>query len=314
MHEANDTGNQPAATVQARRDRLVRRIVVGVVIAAIVLAGAEFIIHPFFSASLPPASSGGPAIATSSSPNLAKVRINGVELALHIAVNGPYFLSELLPVDVTLTNYAGPSLTLNGAPVPSPCGSALWFITTGGGAPHYTLPNAQTHSCPAAMGGLILPTGRSLTIHFMLPLADSGSITLTGQTSFMVVTPQSAGGQSITFTEGPFAGHWPSLHINVSSQVPANRKALSLRVAEPNILVSAPPALRSQLVYIWNIACNEGGGTMITGNYAWEALKTEKINDQWCSGTNRIWTVSVGAPGYSIVSLSNSKVQPTLYE
>jgi hypothetical protein len=312
MHDAKDKGNQPAVTGQARRDQLVKRIVVGVVIAAIVLAGAEFIIHPFFSSSPPPASSGGPAITASSSPNLAKVRVNGVELALHIAVNGPYFLSELLPVDVTLTNYTGPSLTLNGLPVPSPCGSALWVMTTGGGAPHYTLPNAQTHSCPARMGGLILPTGRSLTIHFLLALADSGRITLTGQTSFMVVTPQPGGGQSISFTDGPFAGHWPSLHINVGSQVPANRKVLSLRVAEPNILVTAPSALRSQLVYIWNISCNEGGGTMITGNYRWEALKTEKINDQWCSGTNRLWTVSVGAPGYAIVSLSNGK-QPPAY-
>ena len=89
-----------------------RVIPVALVALTLLCAAALVFLDPFSSA--PPV---GPPVA-------AVVRAGGVTMSVRVPP-GPYFLSELLPVDVALSNHSRTLITLGGAAVPSPCGSAL---------------------------------------------------------------------------------------------------------------------------------------------------------------------------------------------
>ncbi len=61
-------------------------------------------------------------------PGTIYANIGGLEATLRV-VPGPYFLSELLPVDITLTNHSHTTYQLEGFPVANPCDQALGSIT-----------------------------------------------------------------------------------------------------------------------------------------------------------------------------------------
>nr|MBF6592658.1 hypothetical protein [Ktedonobacterales bacterium] len=63
----------------------------------------------------------------------------GLTMTLHLPP-GPYFLSELLPVDLSLANHSQAVVEVAGAAQATSCNQALYVLLTGGSAPYYQLP------------------------------------------------------------------------------------------------------------------------------------------------------------------------------
>ena len=231
----------------------------------------------------------------------ATAEVKGIAMSLRLTPAGPYFLSELIAVDVSLTNHTHTSVHLDGPSQAGPCGSALGVEMTGGGPPHYELPNATTHSCPW-MGGTTVKPGQTLTIRQLLPLTESGNITLTGATKFLTATIEQ-GQRVITATPGPLDGHWPTIRLTVDPHIPANR-ALSLHRESSLVYVTAPLAAHGHLLYLFNLTCSDqnGPGSTWTGNFVWEPLLGGVVHQPGCPGVRPRWTISVSAVGYAIAS------------
>ena len=70
--------------------------------------------------------------------------------------------------------------------------------------------------------------------------------------------------------------------------------------------INAPLAALAHLYYIYNVTCNAfQGGTVGTGNYAWQPVFTTVIHEPNCGdyGSQVIeWSYAVSAPGYAIAS------------
>jgi hypothetical protein len=196
---------------------MVRARVIPVALVALTLlcAAAFILIDPF---------SGAPPM---SPPVAAVVRAGAVTMSVRVPP-GPYFLSELLPVDVALSNHSRAPITLGGAAVPSPCGSALGAWLTGGTAPYFALRASTTHGCPLFAGGTTtVAPGHTLTIRQGLPLTASGHLTLMAGAQFLKVSTTSGGGQAITTGVNPLGGRWPSLVLTVAPTIPAARSRSS---------------------------------------------------------------------------------------
>src|SRR5947209_8118144 len=226
--------NATRVMVRARVIRL------GLVALTLLCAAALVFIDPFSAA---PAM--GPPVA-------AVVRAGGVTMSVQVPP-GPYFLSELLPVDVALSNHSRAPITLGGAAVPSPCGSALGAWLMGGTAPHFVLRASTTHSCPFGGMATVAP-GRTLTIRQWLPLTDSGHLTLMAGAQFLKVSTTSGGGQAITTGVNPLGGRWPSLVLTVAPTIPAGRTLTLINIG-PAVFVHVPLRLRSQLRYLYGVSC-----------------------------------------------------------
>lgn len=175
--------------------------IVGLFVSACVPDSSSTITKALATGSVSPHALAGPSATT---------QAKGITMSLHLTPAGPFFLSELIAVDVSLTNQTPTSVQLDGPSQAGPCGSALWAELTGGGPPQYTLPTATTHSCPW-MGGTIVGPGHTLTIRQLLPLTSSGHIMLTGATRFLTTAPN------------PLEGHWPAISLTVDPHIPANR-------------------------------------------------------------------------------------------
>ena len=58
---------------------------------------------------------------------------------------------------------------------------------------------------------------------------------------------------------------------------------------------------RAHLLYMYNVSCKEGSGSMWTGNFAWGVISTTTLDEPGC-GPEESWAVSVAAPGYAIAT------------
>ena len=215
---------------------------------------------------------------------------------------GPYFLSELLPVDVALSNHSHAPITLGGAAVPDPCGSALGTWPMGGTAPRFVLRASTTHGCPGGGMTTVAP-GHTLTIRQWLPLTASGHLTLMAGAQFLKVATTSGGGQMITTGVNPLGGQWPSLALVVTPTIPANRTLTLIKIG-PAVFVHVPLRLRSQLRYLYSVSCRDpqGPGGTGSGNFAWQPLAGGVAYDPGCPGIDEQWTVAMGLPGYAIAT------------
>ncbi len=225
----------------------------------------------------------------------------GLEMSLYLTP-GPYFLSEMLAVDITLTNSGNTPYYIGIPFTSSPCGYTSGINTTGGGAPHYNITVATDHSCPAGIGSAaVLNPGQTLTAHKYQPLLDSGHVTLTAYTSFFSKNGNN-GFRSYNPIDGPFADHWPSTKINVNSKIPADLQ-LSYKINGTHVIVSAPPAAQSHLLYLYDIECQDfsDSGTTGTGNFGWESITSNQVSLPGCPGKNPQWDFAFAAPGYAIV-------------
>lgn len=221
----------------------------------------------------------------------------GFEMVMRLTA-GPYFLSEMLAVDISLTNLTDKAVNLSYPFEGYACGYNSSYDTgvqiVGGSKPEYTLPLPTDHSCPPlSRGRIVLKPGQTLSVHRYLPLTLSGQMTLVGKTQFYTsganTLPEPA--------TSPLENHWPSLHITVSPHIPADR-TLSLQRTNTQVTVLAPSG--KQLVYMYTIACTNTAG----GNFGWEPISTTTIKpfDDYCREVQVDWTFAFAAPGYAILT------------
>src|SRR5579872_7110643 len=104
-------------------------------VISVLLAGS-----PLMAGAGPAAAAGGPLRATASG--------SGVRVTLAVSP-GPYFLGELLPITVTLTNGSSGPVYFAGSPEVSTC-SGGWIVLSGGTAPRYTVPAQHMTLCRSA--------------------------------------------------------------------------------------------------------------------------------------------------------------------
>ena len=219
---------------------------------------------------------------------------------------GPYFLSEMLEVDISLSNHIDTAAHLGFPFERDACGYHSSYNTgvqiVGGNKPVYTLPMPTDHSCPAPFGnGIVLKPGQTLSVTRYLPLTLSGQMTLIGKTQFY----QPGASDFPEPATSPLDNHWPSLHITVSPQIPADR-TLSLQRTNTQVTVLAPPG--QQLVYMYTITCTNTFG----GNFGWEPISTITIKpfDDYCRRVQMAWSFAFAVPGYAILTGSGKFQAP----
>ncbi len=282
VQQPGQTGSRPRARTSSQRGRMLRFVNgLAAVLVVSMLVGASLLL---FRSSLhqraarPPTDSTGPTVHT---------QANGMEASLHLVTTGPYFLSELLSADVSLTNHTRMTVELLGRnKADSVCfSSALNAQVTGGGAPAYTLPRLAVE-CAQPLYITGLAPGHTLTMHYYLPVTKSGEVTIT------------MGPMRVPHLASPLDGHWPSLRIRVDAQVPSKRM-LSLHAQGAQVMIQAPPAARTHLLYRESITCDQYGD----GSHAdWTPLATTVLSQPVCPTAHKHWVYIVSAPGYAIVA------------
>jgi hypothetical protein len=234
--------------------------------------------------------------------------------------SGPYFLSEMLAVNLSLTNHTNNIFLLQGtSPEPGTsnysCRPPLKVTMLGGESPHD--PNLQTAlaatiSCYDPHGTVQLQPGQTITNYQYVALTSSGFVTLSAQATFQKAGLQDGVIQMVP-TTSPLDGHWPSIQITVQAGVPSDR-AISLHQESTQVFVDAPPAARSQLLYMSVYDCDLGrGSSQHGGTDHWIRLSTQTITIKPDCGHPvdfgtpypaklLQWTYVVGAPGYAMIS------------
>ena len=218
---------------------------------------------------------------------------------MRVLIEGPYFLSELLPVDVSFTNHTQRPSGLDGSlkiannSIANACFPAELLVqVTQGGNPSYTFPQLGAACLQPYIVTGIAP-GQTLTIHQYVPLTRSGNVTLTRGK----VLPDDRGNL--------LDKKWPSLHlqVQVNAQVPQDR-TLSLLNQEGQVTISAPAGAKTHLVSMQIITCD---GYVGPGNLGhWTPLSTNVLYEPACPTAHRHWTYVVSAPGYAIASGSQT--------
>jgi hypothetical protein len=286
----------PAGKVARRRRRWL--LSASVVVVSLLVISALLFFQYFTSTSVSNIPTGKPVGGPVSWGPLmfADTESNGLETMLRISL-GPYFLSELLPVSITVTNHSQQNIMLGGGQAINTCDGAFGVSMSGGHEPHYDLPMGNfMMSCPPGM--TTLDINKSLSVSGYVPLTSSGvgAVTLMGNAYALV--PQQ--GNTVNAPESqPLKEHWPSIAINVAAQIPSDR-LISLNALGNSVLVNAPDNARSQLVYYFTVNCAHGSGT----TDAWFTLKGTSLGEPSCDDIFRHWIYSVSAPGYAIASIS----------
>jgi hypothetical protein len=250
------------------------------------------------------------AAAPSMTPSGPTTRVErgGLVLTLRVAA-GPYFLRELLPVSVSLTNASNAPVYVPGpvdrnTGINGPCGSMLSVEESGGHGPTYRAPSAGWISCPGPIPAALAP-GRTVWASDVLPITASGRLALTAHAGIYSVTAVGPGGEQSFAGIDPFEGHEPQLQLMVSPNVPPQRMILPVRFGT-RVYVIAPLAAERHLRYLYTA----GGGSCSTGNFSWEPITTPIIDNHPCAGQYGTWTYAVGAPGYAIAGETVSGISP----
>jgi hypothetical protein len=234
-------------------------------------------------------------------PVTRMAQASGLDFEMQVTP-GPYFLGELLKADLSLTNDSGTTYTLQGPSVAGPCGAAVYVYISDARSPQYQLPVDDMHSCPLMMSQLT--PGQTITLHEFLPLSNSGTVTLQSGANFLKTIAGPDGSKSMTNGPSPLDGRWPSLTIAAAATPPLDRE-ITLQREGTQVQIDAPTAL-AQLFYIYTVTCNAfQGGTVGTGNYAWQPISTTTLHEPNCGdyGNQVIqWSYAVSAPGYAIAS------------
>lgn len=232
-------------------------------------------------------------------PVTMSVTSGGLEMSMSFTA-GPYFLSELLEVDMSLTNHTQTTYNLTGTQdFSTPCSSALQANLKGSGSPHFYLTKQKSLTffvvCVTAVGGLPLQPGQTISTRQYLPLISSGQNTLSVQLFFPIGSYPTA--------SYPFKNHVLSTTLDVMSQVPGDRKILSLQRNGSEVQVIAQSSAQLQLVAHSLAVCRDAQGKQKeAGSIYWLPLATRTLQDPGCPGTNEQWIYGVGAAGYAIAA------------
>jgi hypothetical protein len=305
-HDAQPVG------LSARRSLPVRFLRdVAAVLLAVALVGATLLI--FNSAARQKA---GPPSTATSGP-IAQTEADGLRASLHIVTPGPYFLRELIAIDLSLTNQTGHSVRIAGGSKPdSVCSSSALSVQIHGGPPHDALPRLVI-GCLDPLYVTTLAPGQTLSMRYYLPVTAGSAVTV------------AMGGMGGIHQGGPLDGHWPAISIQVAPQPPADR-IITLQDQGARVIVQAPPAALAHLLYRESFTCDQG---LMETTAEWTPLAAPALSQPDClvaatscprisaepllSGTplpspiacpakNVHWLYMVSAPGYAITSGSRN--------
>lgn len=227
---------------------------------------------------------------------VATVRAGGMELSLSTP-RAPFFLSELLPLTVSLRNQSRAAIGYFGTFTSSFCGSAL-DVTTVASAPRYAPPYAVLPQCPAPLPHpSALAPGRAISVQLLVPVTASGHVSVTAHILFVTAAHDNGPGSWYSSGPGPFARRWPALTIDVAPRVPADR-VIRLQPSRASFRIVAPPHARSSLLYEEESLCQSAWS--ITVDWS-QLLDTHTIEAPPCTGPSR-WLALVSAPGFAIAS------------
>lgn len=209
---------------------------------------------------------------------------------------GPYFLSELVEANISVTNRSQKSVYVDRWCVNSPFG----LVTYGGGKPNYTFP-ADTFffSCPPPSPDEMKP-GATMKNHAYIPLTASGKVTLTILAKLPTITRNADGSENIIY--GSAALPWPKLSIDVAAHVPPDR-VITLQREGTHIVIHAPAAALTHLLYEFADDCRDvvTGGRVKSIVFVWMPIAPDGLNVPDCAKPMS-WTYIISAPGYAIAS------------
>lgn len=242
-------------------------------------------------------------------PVTVNIQWDGLEISMHVT-SGPYFLGELLAVDLSLTNHTHPTLTLAGRGEFPPCDFfPLMPEQTGGTSPHYALyPEVVPliyscpHEGPSPNMNPTLASGQTFTSHSYVLLQSSGTITLTGAAFFYIAARGPQGTIGWQRSSGPLLGHLPTLHLRIVPQVPADR-ILTLQQENSAAVIHAP--LGIHLLDQTYLICQDAASNpwAAGSGHTWEPLSTNVLHRPDCTGnglTPAQWNYAIGAEGYEV--------------
>jgi hypothetical protein len=241
---------------------------------------------------------------------------------------GPYFLGELLRVELSITSSSRAFRLDPLQPQPTTCVpsfrfSAFVVTMTGGGNPgdtnlQRTLAADFGSGCRGFLDGMFsIDPHHTFSMFNYIVLTSSGRITLSAQTGLTQIGSQFYPPNSLD----PLAGHLPSIQINVQAGIPSDR-VITGQQRGTQVTIDAPSSARSQLVYAFTEACTYHGnpsfGTEIydspshpvgshIGDYR-TLLNTLTVQPPECSPplpndtVNRLvkWVYVIGAVGYTV--------------
>ncbi len=234
----------------------------------------------------------------SSPPPATQAQANGLEASMRMLIGGPYFLGELLPIDVSFTNHTqrpaglgGSVRIVNNGTANSCFPSALLVRVTKGSNPSYSMPELDV-ACTQPYIVTEVQPGRTITIHEYVPLTKSGEVTLTRG----ILPPDYIG--------DPLDRRWPTVHmqVHVNPQVSQDR-ILSLLNHQGQVIISVPAGVKVHLLYMQSITCD---GYSSGNPNQWTPLSTNVLHEPACPTAHQHWTYVVGAPGYAIASGSRA--------
>ncbi len=233
-----------------------------------------------------------PASGLGGTPVTVHAESGGLGMSMSVTP-GPYFLSELVVVDMTLTNPTRTTFHLLGRLTSgSFCkGPVLNAYLSGGHSPHFTIPAEQfiqqfieTIQCPWP-GLSDLPPGQTVTIRQYVPIESSGQVTLKVYASFAPANTSNA---------NPLPVHWLTLQLNVASQIPPDR-TISVQRHGADLQVTIPHIAHPQLAYIYAINHPDSSNCAA---FWWQSAPTNVLHISLCKTGQ--WAYAVGAASYAI--------------
>jgi hypothetical protein len=222
--QSSSVGNQSHSSGREVRPLI---ILIAVVLVMGVVAVTSFMLISNRAVNISSNIPTGEPIGPIKTPVLVQSQNGGLEASLQ-RTSGPYFLSELLGAQITITNHSNKSFLLQGfATDINYCDGVFRVTAVGGREPHYNLPAVNGFmSCPFAQTEL--KAGETLVEQGYMPLTKSGQVTITSGARFLSVGKDTTGHEFITRGNGPLDGHWPVIHILVNAKIPIDR-TLSLQ-------------------------------------------------------------------------------------
>ena len=236
----------------------------------------------------------------------AQTRSQGLELTIKVPP-GPYFLSEMLEVQITFVNNNSQASFQMLGPRGETCPGSFKAVMTGGESPYdTTLKNnlAAQHTCVNSRDMVFQP-GWGANGPSFVALTSSGHVTLTAQAGFQKGFYDKQRGYHPDTTVSPFEGQSPSLQITVQTQVPPDR-SITVHQQGSQVIVDAPPNA-NQLVYMETANCSPTDRRTYWNDLYSTTLPPPDCGTSSMNGTstpNKLlwWTYVVGEPGYAMVS------------
>lgn len=307
LHPVAPAGFKPRRRFISFINGLAAVLVIGALLGASVLLFTRHSLPGVATPALPTGNNQGLTIIASST-------VDGLTMTLAITP-GPYFLSEMLEVKVTLVNNSTKN-TYPGSPFSGSraCGYYPGVEINYSGNPEFNIPIAFDHSCPFSPDRpLTLKPGQSTSITRYAPLQKSGELTITVPADFYT----GPGSQQLfpgpTSVPNPFGSQGLVARIQVAKTIPANLK-IPFTVKGYYATVEAPKSAKGPLLYAYSIGCqdyNNDGGSTWSGNFGWDTLTNATIRRPGCPGKNLQWFFAFAIPGYAVaVGNDNDPIKP----